>query len=141
DAKKLSNFFDHYFFDGICTEPELGPFYTEKPYYTQAKELIETELIPLYDEFFREAYKILKPNCRMCFISPIISTVDGDDIQPNIEEIANKNNFKLIPILDLNRINIKSNPKLRFRKQYVKTMIDAKKGQIIKRKLYVLEKK
>lgn len=141
DAKKISNFFDRYFFDGICTEPELGPFYTEKPYYTQVKELIDTKLIPLYDEFFREAYKILKPNTRICFISPIISTIDGNDIQVNIEKIANKNNFKLIPMLDLNRINNKSNQKLKFRKQHAKTMIDAKKGQIIKRKLYVLEKK
>ncbi len=141
DAGSLSNKFEAYFFDGICTEPELGPFYTEKPYYSQARNLIETELTPLYDDFLKEAYKILKPNSRICFISPIISTVDGNDIQVNIEKIATKNNYRIVPMLDLNRINNKSNPKLKFRKQQVRTLIDAKKGQIVKRKIYVLEKK
>ncbi|UCD02231.1 MAG: hypothetical protein JSV23_04215 [Promethearchaeota archaeon] len=140
DARNLTDFFEHYFFDGVCTEPELGPFYTEKPYYTQAKELVDTKLMPLYNEFFRESYKILKPNCRICLISPIISTLDGNDIEVNIEKIANKNNFTNVPLLDLNRINNKSNQKLRFRKQHTKALIDAKKGQIIKRKLYIFEK-
>ncbi|MFX0000025.1 MAG: TRM11 family SAM-dependent methyltransferase [Candidatus Hodarchaeota archaeon] len=141
DARNLSKIFEPFFFDGICTEPELGPFYTKKPYYTQAKELIDNELEPLYNEFFREAYKILKPDSRICFISPIISTLDGNDIQVNIEKIATRNNFRIIPMLDLNRLNNKSNPKLQFRKQHVRTLIDAKKGQIVKRKIYVLEKK
>ncbi|MFX1504349.1 MAG: TRM11 family SAM-dependent methyltransferase, partial [Promethearchaeota archaeon] len=69
DARKMTNIFEPYFFDGICTEPELGPFYTEKPYYSQAKDLIDSKLTPLYDDFFREAYIILKPNSRICFIS------------------------------------------------------------------------
>ncbi len=141
DARNLSRMFEDYFFDGICTEPDLGPFFTEKPYYIQAKELIDTKLEPLYDEFFREAYKILKPNSRITFISPIISIVDGNDIQVNIEKLALKNKLKIVPFLDLNRIVNKSNQKLKFRKQNVKTMIDAKKEQIIKRKLYILEKK
>ncbi|MFX0106228.1 MAG: TRM11 family SAM-dependent methyltransferase, partial [Candidatus Hodarchaeota archaeon] len=81
DARNISNFFEDYYFDGICTEPELGPFYTEKPYYIQAKDLLDKKLMPLYDDFFGEAFKILKPNCRMCFIAPIIGTLDGNDIQ------------------------------------------------------------
>ncbi|MFX1310002.1 MAG: TRM11 family SAM-dependent methyltransferase [Promethearchaeota archaeon] len=140
DVRNLSNNFENYFFDGICTEPELGPFYTEKPYYSQVKELIDTKLAPLYDEFFREAYKILKPNSRICFISPIISTIDGNDLQVDIERIAIKNNYKLVPMLDLNRIPSKTNQILKFHKQHVKNLIDAKKGQILKRKLYILEK-
>jgi len=141
DARELSNKFESYFFDGVCTEPELGPFFREKPYYSQAKDLIETELTPLYDDFFKEAYKILKPNSRICFISPIISTIDGNDLQVNIEKIATKNNFQLVPMLDPNRIPNKSNPKLKFRKKQIRNLIDAKKGQIIKRKLYILQKK
>ncbi len=140
DARSLSKKFDSYFFDGICTEPELGPFYLKKPYYSQARELIDNELEPLYDDFFREAYKILKPNSRICFISPIINTIDGNDIQVNIDKIASKHNFCIVPLLDLNRIISKSNQKLKFRKQQVRTLIDAKKGQIVKRKIYVLEK-
>lgn len=141
DARSLSNIFESNYFDGICTEPELGPFYLEKPYYVQAKELIDNELEPLYDNFFQEAYKILKPNSRICFISPIISTIDGNDIQVNIEKIASKNKFRILPMIDLDRIISKSDQKLRFRKEKVKNLIDAKKGQIVKRKIYILEKK
>jgi tRNA G10 N-methylase Trm11 len=140
NARKLSNTFEPHFFDGICTEPKLAPFYTEKPYYSQVKKLINKELTPLYDDFLREAYKVIKPNSRICFISPIISTIDGNDMQINIEKIANKNKFKVVPMIDLNRIPNKSNQKLKFRKQHAKNIIDAKKGQIVKRKLYVLEK-
>ncbi|MFX0023038.1 MAG: TRM11 family SAM-dependent methyltransferase [Candidatus Hermodarchaeota archaeon] len=140
DARNLSSGFNHYFFDGICTEPELGPFYTEKPYYSQVKELIDTQLTPLYDQFLREAYKILKPNSRISFVSPIITTVDGNDLQVNVEKLIHKNNFRIVPMIDLDRIPNKSHQKLRFHKEHVKNMIDAKKGQIIKRKIYVLEK-
>ncbi|MFW9819918.1 MAG: TRM11 family SAM-dependent methyltransferase, partial [Candidatus Thorarchaeota archaeon] len=141
DARNLSSAFYPFFFDGISTEPELGPFYTESPYYSQVKKLIDSELNPLYDEFLREAYKILKPNCRISFVSPLISTIDGNDMEVNIEKLANKHNFKIVPMIEIDRIPNKSNQKLRFRKKHVKNMIDAKKGQIVKRKLYVLEKK
>ncbi|MFX0136550.1 MAG: TRM11 family SAM-dependent methyltransferase [Candidatus Hodarchaeota archaeon] len=141
DATDLSNKFESQFFDGICTEPELGPFFTEKPYYSQVCDLIDTDLTPLYDEFFEEAYKILKPNSRICFISPVITTIDGDDLQVNIEKLAKKNNFQVVPILELDRIQNKSNQKLRFHKKHTKSIINAKKGQIIKRKLYILEKR
>ena len=140
DARKISNLFEPEFFDGICTEPELGPFYLERPYYNQVRELIDQKLEPLYDEFFREAYKILKPKCRISFIAPVFSTVDGNDTQVNIDKIATNNNFKLIPLIDIRRLVKKSNPKLQFLKKYSKTLLDAKKRQIVKRKLYILEK-
>lgn len=138
DVKKLSSHFEQ--MDGICTEPELGPFYKEKPYYIQAKELFDTKLEPLYNDFFGEAYKILKDKGRICFISPIINTIDGNDVQLNIEKIAEENRFKLIPITNPNRFFSKMNPKLQFREKSYKTLIDAKKGQIIKRKIYIFEK-
>ena len=138
DVKELSSYFEQ--MDGICTEPELGPFYLEKPYYIQAKELFDTKLEPLYNNFFKEAYKILKDKGRICFISPIINTIDGNDVQLNIEKIAEENRFKLIPITNPNRFFSKMNPKLQFREKSYKTLIDAKKGQIIKRKIYIFEK-
>jgi len=140
DVEYLSSTFKENFFDGVCTEPELGPFYSKKPYYSEVKELIENKLEPIYRFTFREAYKVLKENKRLCIISPIIETLDGGEIQVNIEKIANSFNFKLIPLLDINRIINKSNQKLQFRKKQVRTMIDAKKDQIIKRKIYLFEK-
>lgn len=140
DIDNLSAFFNRNFFDGICTEPELGPFYTEKPYYNEVKELIESKLEPIFERTFRESYKVLKEKGRICMISPIFETLDGGDIQINIEQIANTNNFKLIPLLDTDRITNKSNQKLQFHKSQVRAMIDVKKGQIVKRKLYLFEK-
>jgi tRNA G10 N-methylase Trm11 len=140
DVKDLSGNFEPNFFDGICTEPELGPFFREKPYYIQAKELLETKIEPLYNDFFRESYKILRDEGRICLVAPIISTVDGNDIQINLEKIALKYNFQIIPLLNPSRLPNNTNPKLQFRKKPLKNLIDAKKGQIIKRKLYIFEK-
>ena len=140
DVKDISNHFEQNFFDGICTEPELGPFYLEKPYYIQVKELFDTNLEPLYNQFFGEAHKVLKNKGRICLVAPIINTIDGDDVQLNIEKIAKDNNFKLIPIIDPDGFFSKKNPKLQFREKSYKALIDAKKGQIIKRKIYIFEK-
>ena len=140
DVKKLSSSFNKEYFDGICTEPELGPFYKQKPYYTEAKELIDSKLNSIYEATFREGYKVLKPKRRICIVLPIFNTIDGGEVQLKIEEIARRYNFELVPMLDLNRIVNKSNRKLQFKKGQVRAIIDAKKNQIIKRKLYVFEK-
>ncbi|MFX1325917.1 MAG: TRM11 family SAM-dependent methyltransferase [Promethearchaeota archaeon] len=140
DVNELSNHFQQNFFDGICTEPELGPFFLDKPYYSQAKELLEDKLEPLYEGFFREAYKILKDKGRICFIAPIINTLDGNSIQLNIEKVAKRSKFKQLPLIDSNRLVSKSNQKLQFSPRAIKNLIDAKKGQIVNRKLYIFEK-
>ncbi|TFG00541.1 MAG: hypothetical protein EU541_01955 [Promethearchaeota archaeon] len=138
----LSNKFDPQFFDGIVTKPNLGPFYTEKPYYTQAVELVEKKLQPMYKKIFKETEKILKPGGRICIIAPSISIMDDKkDLRLNIENIAIQNNFKKIPLITSKRIANKSNEHLQFRKNKLYSIMDAKKGQIIKRKLYVFEKK
>jgi len=140
DVKDLSTYFEENYFDGICTEPELGPFYKERPYYNEVKKLLKLKLEPMFNDFFKEANKILKPKCRISLIAPIIDTVDGGDLQINVEKIAIKYNFKQIPILDANRIINKSNLRLQFKKNQTKSLIDAKKNQIIKRKIYIFEK-
>ncbi|MFX1447579.1 MAG: hypothetical protein ACFFCG_05525, partial [Promethearchaeota archaeon] len=127
-------------FDGIATEPELGPFFNQKPYYSEIKILIDQKLKPIFEATFREAYMVLKPKARISIVAPIFTTADGGDLPLNIEELAKKHNFKPIPLLDLNRIANKSNKKLQFQQKHVKAMIDTKKGQIVKRKIFVFEK-
>jgi len=141
EINALSKNFEDNLFDGICTEPFLGPFYTKKPYYIDGIELIEEQLDPQFEAFFREAYKILKPRCRICITTPIISTLDGGDVQIDIKKHAMEHNFKTIPMINKKRIVNKSNIKLQFRKQHIRNIIDAKKGQIFKRKIHVFEKK
>jgi tRNA G10 N-methylase Trm11 len=136
----LSSQFMNNFFDGVATEPELGPFYTKQPYYSEVNELFEKVLKPLYEYTFKESYKLLKPKKRLSLIAPIISTVDGGDVQMNIELIAKSYGFHLIPLIDSERIINKSNIKLQLKKEQVRALIDAKKDQIIKRKFYVFEK-
>jgi len=140
DINQLSSVFNDEKFDGICTEPELGPFYKQKPYYTEVVDLIESKLNPLFKATFREGFKVLTPKGRISIIAPVIGTIDGGDVQLNVEQIANFYKFKLIPMLDLNRIVNKSNRKLQFKQAHVRAILDAKKHQIIKRKLYVFEK-
>ncbi|MFX0076081.1 MAG: TRM11 family SAM-dependent methyltransferase [Candidatus Hermodarchaeota archaeon] len=140
DITKLSSIFKQEQFDGIVSEPELGPFYNREPYYIEIKELINLKLKPIFEATFKEAYKVLKPKSRISIVAPLFKTIDGGDLSINIEEIAIRHNFTLIPLLDLNRIANKSNQKLQFQQKHVRTMIDAKKGQIVKRKIYVFEK-
>jgi tRNA G10 N-methylase Trm11 len=139
DICNLSNEFQRGFFDGICTEPDLGPFYVKPPYYQEIKELIDIELEKRYEHVFREASQLLKPRARIAIIAPIFSTIDGGEMQINVEKLARGYDFKLIPMLSVDRIVNKSDFRLQFQKSQVKTFIDAKKDQIVKRKLYVFE--
>jgi tRNA G10 N-methylase Trm11 len=138
DIKALSQYFETNFFDGICTEPSLGPFYKTKPYYIEALDIIQKDLEPLYDVIFKESFNILKNHGRICIIAPIISTLDGGDIQLNVRKLAEKYNFKLIPMIDTERFAKKSNAKLQLKQSF--NLIDAKKNQLTKRKIYVFEK-
>lgn len=141
DIKNLSKTFDSNFFDGIVTEPNLGPFYKEEPYSTEATELFETKLKPLYTSIFEEAYKILKEKSRICIVAPSISLVDDTrDIRMDVQKLATQNNFKPIPLISANRIVNKSNEILQFRKKKLYSIMDTKPGQIIKRKIFVFKK-
>lgn len=140
EISELPKEYEPEFFDGICTEPYLGPFYKDTPYYNEAVELIQTDLEPLMEETMRAANELLKSKKRICIISPIISTIDGGEVQIDLEKIAKNNDFRLIPLIDSKRIVNKSNIRLQFRKKHFKTMIDAKANQIINRKIFVFEK-
>ena len=140
ELKDLHNNFEANFFDGICSEPDLGPFYRTSPLYEDALELMETQITPLYSEIFVQSNRLLKTHHRLVITAPMIESKEGEDLQLNLEKIANENGFKLIPVLDVNRIVNKSDLRLQFKRSSVKALIDAKKGQVIKRKIFVFEK-
>lgn len=141
DIKNLSNKFEENFFDGIITEPYLGPFYTEEPYYTQVKDKIDDEITPLYKSIFEESYKLLKSKCRISIIAPSISVLDSEkDLRINIRKIAEENNFKTVPLLSSRRIANKSDRRLQFRKKVLYSLLEAKPSQVVKRKIYCFEK-
>ncbi len=141
DISEISKHFEKEYFDGICTEPDIGPFFTKKPYYQEIKELVNNTLEKRYIRIFKEASNLLKSNARIVIVAPIFSTVDGGEIQLNITKFAENYGFRSIQMLDVNRIVNKSDIRLQLQKSQVKSFIDTKKGQIVKRKLYVFEKK
>ncbi|MFX1399087.1 MAG: TRM11 family SAM-dependent methyltransferase [Promethearchaeota archaeon] len=140
DVSNISDIFSEFLLDGICTEPSLGPFFKEKPYYTEIKELIKGKLEPLYKSLFLNARQMLKSRGRIVLVAPVFTTVDGGDIQIHIEKIGNLHGFKLVPMIEMERIVNKSNKKLQLQEKHIKSLLDAKKGQVVKRKLYVFEK-
>jgi len=97
-------------------------------------------LEPLFESTMSSANELLKPGCRISLVVPIINTLDGGEVQIDIEKIAYNNDFHLIPLIDSKRIVNKSNNRLQFKGKHYKTLIDAKQGQIIKRKIFVFEK-
>ncbi|MFO8017921.1 MAG: hypothetical protein R6U96_04755 [Promethearchaeia archaeon] len=136
----LSEKFEAEYFDGICTEPSLGPYYREKPYYPQAEKLREEKLRPLYKATFQEAETLLKPESRIVVTAPIIHTIDGGELQLSIRKIAEKRGFVQIPLLDEMRLVNKSNRRLQFNESHYHSMIDAKADQVISRKIFIFEK-
>ncbi len=139
EIRELSSLFQPNFFDGVITEPEIGPFFKKKPSRTEITGLINNQLNSLYIDIFRECKIVLKPNKHLCIIGPIFSLTDGKDLQINIENIAREYNFTPIPLIDTSRIVNKSNYKLQFKPNKTKYLIDAKHNQIVKRKIYLFK--
>ena len=55
---------------------------------------------------FRESFKVLPSKGRISIIAPIFSTIDGGDVQLNVEKMANFYKFKLVPMLNLDRTSV-----------------------------------
>jgi len=140
DIKELINVFNQSSFDGICTEPIFGPFYKNKPDFKDAENLLETKIRPTFEELMKISYKLLKPGKRLCLTSPVIETVENLEVQLPLQKIAQKHKLNLIPIFQKNRIFSKSNKLLQLNLNSLKSIIESKKNQIIKRKFYIFQK-
>lgn len=140
DVSDLSTVFQQSFFDGICTEPVFGPFYKRKPNFKDAENLMETKIRPIFEELMKMSYKILKPGRRLCLTSPVIETTENLEIQLPIKKIAEKYKLNMIPIFKKNRIYSKSNKLLQLNLNSLKSIIESKKNQIIKRKFFLFQK-
>ena len=140
EIKNLSNLFNVESFDGICTEPVFGPFYKQKPTIDEVKTLIDNEIKPLFESLLVLSAKLLKPGCRLCLTSPVIETVEGKEIQLPLKKMAEKHQLKQIPLVQENRIYSKSNKILQLNLNSLKSIIESKKKQIIKRKFFIFQK-
>lgn len=79
--------------DCIATEPDLGPALRQIPTAPYAEKIVEN-LKPLFDDFLREAYEVLRENGFLVLVTPYVKTRTGKPVRMNIMEIAMKAGFQ-----------------------------------------------
>jgi len=95
DARSLANRISEESVDCIVTEPDLGPALRHFPTEFYAKRLID-KVKPLYFDFLKEAYKTLKADGTVVFVTPYVKTRQGNFVNLNIEERAGTIGFKMV---------------------------------------------
>jgi tRNA G10 N-methylase Trm11 len=94
DARHLTDLLHEEKIDCIVTEPDLGPALRQVPTTPYAKRIIE-KLKPLYFDFIREAYTVLKRNGRLVIVTPYIKTRSGEPVTMHIQQKAKDAGFKI----------------------------------------------
>jgi tRNA G10 N-methylase Trm11 len=95
DVRKLSEKVGREQVDCIATEPDLGPALRQVPTTSYAMRLVE-RLESLYHALLEEAYKVLKRNGRLVFVSPYVKTRSGQPVTMRVEEKALAVGFKRV---------------------------------------------
>jgi len=111
--EELSEKFANIKFHGIVTEPILTPVLKEIPKYEKINKIVQEQVIPTYDQAFKEFKKVLKEGSRISITAPVIETLDGGKISINLNEIALKYGLKSVKIIDKNKITEKSDINLK----------------------------
>lgn len=79
--------------DCIATEPDLGPALRELPTAPYAEKIINN-LRPLFEDFLREAYEVMRENGYLVLVTPYVKTRAGKPVRMNIQEIAIEAGFQ-----------------------------------------------
>jgi tRNA G10 N-methylase Trm11 len=95
DVRRLSRKIGLEQVDCVATEPDLGPAMRQVPTTSYAMRIVE-KLEPLYDVLLEEAYKVLKKDGRLVFVSPFIKTRSGEPVTMRVEEKAVETGFERI---------------------------------------------
>jgi tRNA G10 N-methylase Trm11 len=93
DARHLADLL-HEEIDCIATEPDLGPALRQVPTTSYARRIIE-KLWPLYSDFLREAYAVLKKDGRLVMVTPYVKTRSGEPVTMHIEQEAKDVGFRI----------------------------------------------
>ncbi len=99
DVKNLTSYFSKHSVDGIVAEPYLGPPIKGTPSIAFAKNILN-RIEPMYTAFFYQASIILKPNRRICIITPRFRT-DKYTIGTDIFKLAKRYGFKKLDPMPL----------------------------------------
>jgi tRNA G10 N-methylase Trm11 len=87
DALRLAQKIGQEQVDCVATEPDLGPALRHVPTTPYAVKIIEN-LKPLYFGFVEEAFKVLRKNGKLVFVTPYIQTRSGNPVTMPIAEKA-----------------------------------------------------
>jgi tRNA G10 N-methylase Trm11 len=93
DARHLTDLLQEEI-DCIATEPDLGPALRQVPTTPYARKIIE-KLRPLYSDFLRQAYAVLKNDGRLVIVTPYVKTRSGQPVTMHIEQEAKNVGFKI----------------------------------------------
>ena len=95
DALRLAQKIGQEAVDCVATEPDLGPALRHVPTTPYAVKIIE-KLEPLYFGFVEEAFKVLRKNGKLVFVTPYIQTRSGNPVMMHIGEKAASVGFKTV---------------------------------------------
>lgn len=107
----------------IATEPYLGPYLKKLPTEMEARNIAK-DLSRLYNNFLKEASKILRTGSKVAVIVPTFKTKDSKTIRIGFQNLLKNHRFKIHQPLKNNLIPL----------DYVL------RGSKIRRKIYILEK-
>jgi tRNA G10 N-methylase Trm11 len=94
DSRRLTSIIQQKI-DCIATEPDLGPALRQTATTAYALKII-SRLQPLFCQFLREAYAVLKPGGRLALVTPYIRTRSGKPVGMPIQDIAVEIGFKIV---------------------------------------------
>jgi tRNA G10 N-methylase Trm11 len=123
--------------DCIVSEPDLGPALRQIPTRPYALKIIE-KLRPLYQNFLKQAFEVMKEGSRIAVVSPYIKTRSGQHISMEICDEAAKMGFKTVFLLrkELFEANVSVREKL----VKMTFFADTDKRHKVDRKISILEK-
>jgi tRNA G10 N-methylase Trm11 len=98
DALSLTERIDHEV-DCIATEPDLGPALRHVPTTPYAFRIVE-KLEPLYSGFLEQAFKALRRDGRLVFVTPFLKTRSGTPVTMRIGEKAAEIGFKKVRLFE-----------------------------------------
>lgn len=79
--------------DCIATEPDLGPALRQIPTEPYAVKIIDN-LVPLFDDFLREAYEVLNQSGFLVLVTPYVKTRAGKPVRMGIQDLAERAGFR-----------------------------------------------
>ncbi len=121
NSSKIDNYFSKNSIDCVASEPFMGPYFKTYPQKREAIKVIK-ELNELYEKFFISLKKILKNNCKVAMVLPVIKASNRKKYRLNLEKIFRKSGFKILKLDDIEF-----------------PLLYQEKKSIIEREIYVLE--